>query len=207
MSGVETVSHRSHRPSSRASSLPPQPLAFSRTGELAASSSWDGTIIFWDPRTGEPLSPPLCDVDRNEELMWSGGPAKNGIWRIAFTPDGRVLASGRQGGTILLWSVEEQAPLAETWQAHDDCVLALAVSPDGRILASGGFHDLRIRLWDLATGALLGELFGHDSAIGGLSFSPDGESLASCDQDRALRLWDVKSRRPLGEVMPERRYL
>lgn len=182
---------------------PCQSVAFSPTGELAASSSLDGTIIFWDPRTGEPLSPPLCDVDLNEELVWMGGSAENGIWCIAFTPNGRVLASGRQDGTILLWSVAEQAPLSEAWLAHYGPVTALAVSPDGQILATGG-GDYLIRLWDLATGAALGELVGHSNALGGLSFSPDGKFLASCGlYGGPLRLWDVESRRPLGAAMPE----
>ena len=171
---------------------------FSPNGDVAASSSLDGTIIFWDPRAGTALSEPLTDIPAAEGYSFRS----NDVWSIVFTPDGSVLVSGRGGGDILMWDVAGQQPQGEAWTAHDGGVLALAVSPDGRLLASGG-DDRLIRLWDMETLAPVGEpLSGHNDAVVGLTFSPDGKLLASSGWDGTLRLWDMETRRALGQGIP-----
>jgi WD40 repeat protein len=72
------------------------------------------------------------------------------VGSVAFSPDGKTLASGSQNRTIKLWDVatgEEQATL----KGHTDMVLSVAFSPDGKTLASGSM-DKTIKLWDVATG-------------------------------------------------------
>jgi WD40 repeat protein len=98
---------------------------FSPNGDVAASSSLDGTIIFWDPQAGTALSEPLTDIPAAEGSSFRS----NDVWSIVFTPDGSTLASGRGGGDILMWDVAEQRPRGEAWPAHDGGVMALAVSP------------------------------------------------------------------------------
>jgi WD40 repeat protein len=170
-------------------------VAFSPTGEVAASSAWDGTIIFWNPKTGEALSEPLTEVSPDEGSSFRS----NDIWSIAFSPDGRLLASGRGGGDILIWDVATQKPAGEPFFAHTDTVMAVAISPDGQLLASGG-GDWLIRLWEMETGEPVGEpLAGHTDAVIGLEFSPDGNILASGGWDGTIRLWDVAAGQSIGQ--------
>ena len=178
-------------------------VAYSPRGDLAASGSEDGTIIFWDPLTGTPMSGPLTDRIGYDDLIWKGGAAENGIMSIAFTPDGETLVSGRYDGTILLWDISAQHPLGDAWVAHRSAVEAVAVSPDGKMLVSGG-EDGLVRLWDLEARVLIAELVGHTGSVSGLTLSSDGALLASSEGfGGPLRLWDLTTRHPLGRVKPE----
>lgn len=169
-------------------------VAFSPMGDVAASGSLDGTIIFWNPTTGMPLCDPLTDIPAEEGHSFRS----NDVWSIAFMPDGETLVSGRGGGDILMWDVAQQNPQGEAWPAHDSAVMALAISPDGGLLASGG-DDRLIKLWDMETLEPIGEpLSGHDDAVFGLAFSPDSTVLASVSWDGTMRLWDVETGRALG---------
>jgi WD40 repeat protein len=170
-------------------------VAFSPTGDLAASSAWDGTIIFWDPETGQALSEPLTEITPDEGSSFRS----NDIWSITFSPDGQLLASGRGGGDILIWDVATQKPTGEPIDAHTSTVMAVAISPDGTLLASGG-GDWLIRLWEMDTGEPIGEpLAGHTDAVIGLEFSPDGHTLASGGWDGTIHLWDVATGQAIGQ--------
>lgn len=75
-------------------------------------------------------------------------------------------------------------------------VLATAYSPDGRIIAAAGQSDT-IRLWDRASGDLVGTLPGHPERVMDVKFSPDGRLLASCSTDGTVKLWDYREGRLL----------
>ncbi|HEY8204049.1 MAG TPA: caspase family protein [Pyrinomonadaceae bacterium] len=76
--------------------------------------------------------------------------------------------------------------------AHTDRVRAIAFSPDGRVLASGS-SDQTVKLWEVATGALLRPLTGHTERVESVSFSSDGRLLASAGGDKTVRVWDVET--------------
>lgn len=158
-------------------------VAFSPDGSLVASgSAGRGDIVLWDPATGQALATLV-------------GPSSVAPV-LAFSPDGRTLASGHFDGTVILWDVAQRAS-RQRIQAHADWVLSLAFSPDGRLLASGS-RDQTVRLWTVATGEPKGEpLRGHANWVTSLAFSPDGRVLASGGGDGIVRLWDAATGAPL----------
>jgi WD40 repeat protein len=104
---------------------------------------------------------------------------------VAFSPDGKVLATGAHDATVRLWDVES-GTLLRVLPAHKGWVLAVAFSKDGAILASGGNEDRIVRLWDAATGRLVREIttpLRNDGTLHRLAFSPDGRMLAAATSD------------------------
>ena len=121
---------------------------------------------------------------------------------LAFSPDGKLLASGSDGerlasgsddNTVKLWDVST-GTCARTLKGHGEDVLAVAFSPDGKTLASGSYYQT-VKLWDVPTGKSARTLKGHVSAVQGVAFSPDGKRLASGSHDGTVKLWDVSTGR------------
>jgi WD40 repeat protein len=113
------------------------------------------------------------------------------VYSVAFSPDGRLLASGDWDKTIKLWDVATGS-LVRTLKGHTGGVNSVAFSPDGRLLASGS-GDGTIKLWDVATGSLVRTLSGHTNNVNSVAFSPDGRLLASGSDDNTIKLWEVAS--------------
>jgi WD40 repeat protein/uncharacterized caspase-like protein len=115
----------------------------------------------------------------------------NNVSTVAFSPDGKTLASGSWDNTIKLWEVATGQEL-RTLTGHSSYVTAVAFSPDGKMLASGSW-DKTIRFWNLVSGEELRILKGHSGFITAVAFSPDGKTLASASWDKTVKLWDVAS--------------
>jgi RNA polymerase sigma factor (sigma-70 family) len=104
---------------------------------------------------------------------------------IAYSPDGKLLASGGEDQVVCIW---EAATGKELRRVHADWPARLAFSPNGKMLASSGQQTIHI--WDMATGKELRQMSG-DQPFGGIAFSPDGKTLASAAWRDAIRLWDA----------------
>src|SRR5207302_2692585 len=114
-----------------------------------------GTVGVWDLTTGQ-LRYSLAD----HPLRAS----------IAFSPDGRQLATGNGFGIAHIWDAQTGRRLLRLDGGHIHSLSGLAFSPDGRCLATGSF-DRVIDIWDTATGARLQTLTGHTAQVLGLAFS------------------------------------
>ncbi|HEY6324722.1 MAG TPA: WD40 repeat domain-containing protein [Thermoanaerobaculia bacterium] len=123
---------------------------------------------------------------------------KDGALSVAFSPDGKRLASGSRDKTVILWDVDSRRALA-TLAGHKDLVESVAFSPDGRRLASAS-RDRTVILWDVDSRKQLATLKGHQGQVHGVAFSPDGKRLASASADQTVILWDVDSRQPLATL-------
>jgi len=113
------------------------------------------------------------------------------IYRIAWSPDGRTLASPAEDKKIRLWNIEA-GELCQLFDGHSDSIICVAWSPDGLCLASGSF-DKTIRIWEVATGKLLQIMERHSGPVHSVAWSPDGRTLASGSNDKIIRLWNAQT--------------
>lgn len=158
-------------------------VAFSPDGSLLASASGnsngeniDGENIvrLWNPATGAAV----------HVLLGHQVPVN----AIAFSPDGRLLASASWDNTVRIWDTTTGVAV-RTLQGHQNMVNAVAFSPVGGLLASASL-DGTMRLWDSATGNLVRLLGQNSNIVTAVTFSPDGRLLASAAMDGRVALWD-----------------
>jgi hypothetical protein len=126
----------------------------------------------------------LCELDAVS--YQAAGP----VAAVAFSPDGKHIASGDLAGEVVIR--DAQTGQVQFSDKHGQYVQALAYSPDGRSLATGSIDHL-IRIVDTASGKLVQTLKGHTDGVLSVAFSPDGKQLLSGSYDNTARLWDVAS--------------
>jgi WD40 repeat protein len=160
-------------------------------GQQLLTFSVDGTMALIGPRlwktaTGEPIGSPLPE------------PAVLGA--VAFSNDSKSVftVSRTRLEPARLWDTATGKPFGFAMQ-HQSAVMAVAFSPDGKTILSGS-RDNEARLWDAATGQLVGQLE-HQGPVVAVAFSSDGKTILTAGEDTTVRLWDADPGQPVGEIV------
>jgi WD40 repeat protein len=166
-------------------------LAFSPDGKLLASGSRDDTVKLWNLASGREL---VTFEGHTSQIPWlnKDDPAVElGGQRVAFSPDGKILAS--VGGVNLnLWDVGRRKHLGSIDLYVNDRRF-FAFSPDGQRIAIAD-KDGSVEVYSVVLLEQQRRFNAHQSRVNALSFSPDGRMLATAGDDKTVKLWDVESR-------------
>src|SRR5207247_1656640 len=146
----------------------------------------ESTAQVYDVATGKPITP----------LLRHEGP----ISTVAFSPDGRFVATGSWDTTARVWDAFTGAPVTPPMR-HDRLVYDVSFSADGRCLlaASGNLHA---RLWDAATGNPLTLPLKQDDQVVRARFSPDEREIVTAASDGTVRVFEVaKAEEPVDDLV------
>jgi WD40 repeat protein len=156
--------------------------AFSAYGKTLITASADETAIVWEVSSGH-------------EVATLSGPWIDEIAGIAFSPDGKRLATAIADvshPTVEIWADRNNVL---TLSGHKSKVWAVAFNRAGTLLASGS-SDRTAAIWDAVSGKELRSLSGkdgHHGPVRDVSFSPDGNLLATASDDGTAKVWDIAS--------------
>lgn len=113
------------------------------------------------------------------------------VLSVAFSLDGKLLATGDANGEIRLWQVVNGQQLL-LYQGHTNKVWSVAFSANGKTLVSAS-EDQTLKIWDVESGECLKTLLGHTDKIWSVGFNRQGNRIASASDDQTLKIWDVDS--------------
>jgi WD40 repeat protein len=225
-----------------------QDICFSPDGSKLVSGSHDETVKLWDASSGAALlshhvnnkvncvgfladGRRIYSADDNVVRIWnsleriSAPPIRpdgqDSIWRLAYSPDGRILATGSESGEIVLWDARSgQRRFHEPYPRSRGPINNIAFSPDSRQLVTGTGHvpwgdeidpwsgrsDTDIAIFDAGTGKLVHTLTGVGAKVSPreLHYSEDGKTILAPLTTGTVLVWDAESYRRVDELTGER---
>ena len=124
------------------------------------------------------------------------------VFSVAFSPDGKSLATGSSDKTAKIWDIKSGKQVIE-FRGHTDHINSIAFSPDGKLLATGS-EDKTAIIWDLQFAKESLKLKASDSVLG-VSFSSDGKRLATESADNTALIWEISPEGIIHEANKNRR--
>ena len=152
-------------------------IVFSPQGDRIAVGSMDGTIS-------------ICDT-ADYRLLTAIEAHEEGVYGLAFSPDGKTLASGGpHDPRMKLWDPQTGELISE-FDAHQELVYKIAFSADGSLAATSGGSDGALTVWDALTWKKRFSVTASSGDLADLAFSADGRYVATAGRDGGARLWDA----------------
>ncbi|EIW76933.1 WD40 repeat-like protein [Coniophora puteana RWD-64-598 SS2] len=167
-------------------------IGISEAQEQLVTASESGSSRTSDSQDGEPAA------DEGELKPFSGH--KDSIRAIAYSPNGRYIATCSKDTTIRIWSSITGEQDGQTLEGHTSDVNTISYSPDGNSLVSGGDDDT-VRFWDVGNGHTQADdpIALHGSSVWSVQYSPNGRLVASAGYDGFLKLWDSLTHKFVAE--------
>jgi WD40 repeat protein len=162
------------------------------------ATACENNIRIWDLQTGDCL----------ETISAHYLP----VLTVAFSRDGRYLASGSMDKTAKIWDTSNWECL-QTLTGHQSWITTVAFSPtpiaspsppEYQLIVSGG--DRSIKRWQILTGECLATYIGHTNWVWSIAYSPDGTQIASAGEDETIQIWDVEQARSIHTLRLKRPY-
>ncbi len=171
-------------------------------GSQIASGSDDNTIKLWETKPKETKGKPATKKTNLPAFTASLSGHGSQILGVAFSPDGKQLASCSADKTVRLWDVEKKR-LMKTLSTQGGAVYGIAFSPDGKTLLTGG-ADKTVRLFNVENGTEIRKYKGPDSEIYTVAVSPNGRQVAAAGvglgKNRKVFIWDIANVEPVRVI-------
>jgi WD40 repeat protein len=154
-------------------------LASVSTGFDSVTGPIYGEIKLWDVRTGN--------------LVLDLPPERCFIWSVAFSPNGKLLATANEDGTVKIWDLKKRS-LKQILTGYEGAIYSAAFTTDGHNLVTGS-EDKTIRVWNTNNWTLKRQIKGHKDKVISIAISSQGKLVSGGAGDKTVRTWEIRTGR------------